>query len=169
MAHGATIGRTALSEIKVSDAESQLQGFIDRFDPHIAALARACRERLRRRFPAAFELVYDNYNALAIGYAPSQKTSDCIVSLALYPRNVRLFFYWGAELADPAGRLEGSGNQVRSVPFTDAQIFDDPQVLALFDAAEANPRHSKWGEAGGTIIKSVSAKQRPRRPSVSTG
>jgi hypothetical protein len=149
----------------VSDAETQLQDFIDRFDPAIAELARACRAWLRRRFPAAFELVYDNYNALAIGYAPSQKTSDCIVSLALFPRNVRLFFYWGAELADPAGRLEGSGNQVRSVSLTAAEVLDEPQVLALLDTAEANPRHSKWGEAGGTIIKSVSAKQRPRRPS----
>ena len=53
-----------------------------------------------------------------IGYAPSQKTSDCMVSLALYPRTVTLFFYWGAELTDPAGRLQGSGNQVRSIPLS---------------------------------------------------
>jgi hypothetical protein len=152
----------------VSDAEAQLQGFIDRFEPAIADLARACRDRLRRRFPAAFELVYDNYNALAIGYAPSQKTSDCMVSLALYPRNARLFFYWGAELADPGGRLSGTGNQVRSIQLTGPEVFDDPQVRALLDAAEANPRHSRWGEAGGTIIKSVSAKQRPRRPAASS-
>jgi hypothetical protein len=147
----------------VSEAETQLQGFIERFDSTIAELARSCRARLRSRFPAAFELVYDNYNALAIGYGPSQKTSDCMVSLALFPRNVRLFFYWGAELADPAGRLLGSGNQVRSVHLTGPEVFDDPEVLALLDAAEANPRHSRWGEAGGTIIKSVSTRQRPRR------
>ena len=151
----------------MNEAEAQLQGFIDRFEPAIAALARACRGRLRDRFPRAFELVYDNYNALAIGYAPSQKTSDCMVSLALYPRNVRLFFYWGAELPDPNGRLAGPGNQVRSVPRLGPEVFDEPQVKALLDAAEANPRHSAWGEAGATIIKSVSAKQRPRRAATS--
>ena len=51
----------------MNEAEAQLQGFIDRFEPAIAALARACRTRLRARFSAAFELVYDNWNALAIG------------------------------------------------------------------------------------------------------
>jgi hypothetical protein len=147
----------------VADAETELQGFIDRFDPGLAALARACRAQLRRRFPAAFELVYDNYNALAIGYAPSLKTSDCMVSLGLFPRHVTLFFYWGAELADPAGLLQGSGNQVRSIRLTGPELFDDADVVALLDAAEANPRHSRWGAGGGTIIKSVSAKQRPRR------
>jgi hypothetical protein len=152
----------------LAEAEAQLQGFIDRFDPKIAALARACRARLKDRFPLAFELVYDNYNALAIGYAPSQKTSDCMVSLSLFPRNVTLFFYWGAELADPAGRLQGSGNQVRSIRLSGPEIFDDPEVVALLAAAEANPRHCSWGEAGGTIIKSISPKQRPRRPETST-
>ena len=85
----------------------------------------------------------------------------------MYPRNGRLFFLRGAELADPAGRLEGSGSQVRSIRLMGPEVFDDPEVMALLDAAEANPRYSRWGEAGGTIVKSISAKQRPRRPAES--
>ena len=33
----------------------------------------------------ALELVYDNYNALAIGYAPTERTSEAIFSIALFP------------------------------------------------------------------------------------
>jgi hypothetical protein len=45
----------------------QLAGFIARFDPQVAKLVRAARVVLRKRWPTAVELVYDNYNALAIG------------------------------------------------------------------------------------------------------
>jgi hypothetical protein len=45
----------------------QLAGFIARFDPAIGRVVRSARTILRQRFPTAVELVYDNYNALAIG------------------------------------------------------------------------------------------------------
>jgi hypothetical protein len=87
------------------DPEAELQGFIDRFDPAIAAIARACRPKVRARLPNALELVYDNYGALAIGYGVSEKASGAIVSIVLYPRLVRFFFLRGARLPDPEQRL----------------------------------------------------------------
>jgi hypothetical protein len=33
---------------------------------------------MRGYLPGAIELVYDNYNALAIGFGPSEKSSDAI-------------------------------------------------------------------------------------------
>ena len=47
----------------------RVAGFIARFDPSIARLVRASRTALRKRFPTAVELVYDNYNALAMAGA----------------------------------------------------------------------------------------------------
>ncbi|MDB5453732.1 MAG: hypothetical protein JWO33_2310 [Caulobacteraceae bacterium] len=152
----------------MDDPEARLQGFIDRFDPTIAALARACRQRVRAQFPNAYELVYDNYNALAIGYAGSERTSDCIVSLALLPRNVTLFFYYGVRLADAEGLLQGKGNQVRSIRLPTPAVLDEPAVIALMQTAAADSRTPLPAEPCGTIIKSVSAKQRPRRPAAGT-
>ena len=48
----------------------QVAGFIAKFDPKIARLLTASRRSLRRKFPTAVELVYDNYNALAMGLGP---------------------------------------------------------------------------------------------------
>src|SRR5689334_24434521 len=91
----------------------QLDSFIARFEPATAKLIRAARSALRKRMPTAIEQVYDNYNFLAIGFCTTERTSDCIVSLACSSKGVALSFYHGASLADPHKILEGSGKQNR--------------------------------------------------------
>lgn len=143
----------------------QLAEFIAKFDPAIANLTRACRTVLRKRFPTAVELVYDNYNALAIGYASSERTSDCIVSLAVFPRSVALSFYYGAALPDPTKVLSGRGSQNRYISLDGPDRLKDPAVEALLKAAVANGDVALPTRKGYLVIKSISAKQRPRRPS----
>jgi hypothetical protein len=46
----------------------QLAGFIAKFDPKIGKLIRAMHQALRKRYPTANELVYDNYNFFVIGF-----------------------------------------------------------------------------------------------------
>ena len=142
----------------------QLAGFIAKFDPSIARLVRAARVTLRQHFfPTAIELVYDNYNALAIGFSPSERTSEAIVSLAVYARGVNRYFIYGAHLPDPQHVLEGTGNQGRFVRLADLSVLDNPAVQALLRAAieEAEPLPASG--RGYIVIKAVSAKQRPRR------
>ncbi|RYE03332.1 MAG: hypothetical protein EOP61_05090 [Sphingomonadales bacterium] len=146
-------------------AEAQLQSFIARFTPEIAERVRACRTALRACLPTANELVYDNYQALAIGYAPGKRSSEAILSIAVYPRVVRLFFLQGAGLPDPGHVLTGQGRKVRSIILESPATLDAPAVAALLAAAlERAPQPLPLSGAGRTIIKSISAKQRPRRP-----
>lgn len=150
----------------MSDPEAELETFIDRFTPVIAARARACRSALRKRLPTAIELVYDNYNALAVGYASGERLRDALVSLAIYPRNVALYFVDGASLPDPSRRLSGTGSKGRHIRFTGPELLADPAVEALIRAAETHAGR-EWPtppDGGYTVIKSVSARQRPRRP-----
>ena len=142
----------------------QVAGFIAKFDPSIAKLTRAARAVLRKRFPTAIELVYDNYNALAIGYSSTERTSDVLFSLAVYARGVNLYFMYGRSLPDPHKLLQGSGNQGAFVRLDDMSVLDEPGVKELIEAAvkHAEPPLATSGR-GYTIVKSVSAKQRPRR------
>jgi hypothetical protein len=150
---------------KLETPAKQVAGFIAKFEPLLAKRVRAARTKLRKRLPTAIELVYDNYNALAIGFGPTEKTSDAIFSLAVFARGVHLYFTYGASLPDPDGRLEGAGKQGRFVRLTDLAVFDEPQVDALITAAVAHARVPfEPTRRGYTIVKSVSAKQRPRRP-----
>ena len=146
------------------DALAQLDGFLDKYAPETAALARAALARMKARLPGATMLVYDNYNALVIGFGASDRPSKAVLSLAVYPRSVRLFFVQGRQLPDPHGLLEGTGNQVRSIALAGVETFDDPRVEALIAeaAARSEPRFDPAAERR-LIVKSVSAKQRPRR------
>ena len=143
-----------------------LAGFIANYDPAVASLARAARATLRKRFPTALELVYDNYQFLAIGYAASERASDCLVSLAVSPKGVALSFYYGASLPDPQRILLGGGNQNRFVRLDSAATLEMPAVEALLRAAMVQAKTPLPATGRGSlIIKSVSATQRPRRPS----
>src|SRR6266542_837710 len=94
-------------------AEAQLESFLGKYTPAIADQARVILSRMRERLPGAIQRVYDNYNALVIGFGPSEHASEAIFSIALYPRWVTLFFLQGAGLPDPHKLLKGSGKIVR--------------------------------------------------------
>jgi hypothetical protein len=142
----------------------QLAGFIAKFDPAVQTLVRSARAALRKRLPAAVELVYDNYNFFVIGYSATERPSDCIVSLAADAKGIGLSFYYGATLPDPHGILLGSGSQNRFIRLPSAAILRTPEVEALIAAAVAQAKSPlRTAGRGHTIIKSVSARQRPRR------
>jgi hypothetical protein len=146
------------------NAEAELAGFIDKFTPEMARAIRAVRAALRKRLPTANELVYDNYNFFVIGYSPTLRPSDSFVSLAADGHGVRLAFYWGSRLPDPAGILLGSGNQNRFIRLESARDLGKPAVEALIRAAAAQGKAPLPTTGRGTlVIRSVSAKQRPRR------
>lgn len=146
------------------DAETRLKGFIDKFEPAQQALIRAARKALRKRLPTAHELVYDNYNFFVIGYGPTERPSDAILSLTGAAKGVGLCFIHGASLPDPQKILLGSGNQTRFIRVDSVEVLARPAVEALIKAAIAKaktPLPSKG--RGSLIIRSVSTKQRPRK------
>ena len=144
--------------------QEQLDGFIDKFTPDIAVTIRRAVAMVSARLPGATILVYDNYNALAIAFGASDKMRSIVCSVAGYPRWVSLFLSNGPTLPDPHGLLEGEGSTVRHVKLIGDRI-DDPAVAALIDAAaEGVAVPIDPARVGRLIIKSVSAKQRPRRP-----
>jgi hypothetical protein len=148
------------------DAEARLTGFIAKFEAADQKLIRAVRKAMRRRFPSAHELVYDNYNFFVIGYSPTERPSDAILSIAAGSSGVGLCFIQGAKLPDPKKVLLGSGKQTRFIRLPSADVLARPEVDALLAAAVARSRTSFPASGRGKlIIRSVSAKQRPRRRS----
>lgn len=145
--------------------KQQLDAFLAKYDPAVERTARRALVKMRKRLPGAVEIVYDNYNALAIGFGPNEKASLAIFSIVLYPRWVNLFFLQGAKLPDPGRRLQGSGNVVRSIRLEE-DTLDDSEIRHLMEVALSR---AKLGidpaQRRQLVIRSVSAKQRERRPS----
>ncbi|HZF15511.1 MAG TPA: hypothetical protein VE046_06180 [Steroidobacteraceae bacterium] len=146
------------------DPTAAIRGFIAKFDPKVARQIRACRGAVRKLMPTAIELVYDNYNFLVFGFCSTERASDCIVSLACSARGVSLCFIYGARLPDPDGILQGGGNQTRFVRLDGPATLKGRAVAKAVRAAIAyGSTPLPVGRKGYTVVKSVSAKQRPRR------
>jgi hypothetical protein len=143
----------------------QLARFMQPYSPAIQQTARAALTKLRAQIPGATEMVYDTFNALVVGFGPNARASEAIVSIALYPKWVNLYFLDGAMLADPETLLKGTGSRVRTLRLDEAAVLDSPPIKGLIAAAIANAdspfdrRHPRR-----LVIKSIVARRRPRRP-----
>ncbi len=144
----------------------QIAGFLSKYTPATAAAARKARAAMRKRIPGGVEFVYDNYNALVFGYGPTERPSDAVVSLAIMPSWVTLCFLKGAKLPDPKKFLKGSGSTVRNVRLIPPTLLQNPEIQRFIATAisTASPEFHGGKTGPRTIVKSISAKQRPRRP-----
>lgn len=147
-----------------TDAESQFRGFIEKFDAKDQRLIRAVRSAVRERFPTANELVWDNYNFFVIGYSPTDRPTDSIVSITARANGVGLCFIHGASLPDPKKLLLGDGTQTRFIRLESASRLAEPDIEALIAAAIERARKPLPASGRGKlVIRSIATKQRPRR------
>ncbi len=143
--------------------QQQLDAFLAKYTPPLAKSAKAMLRKMRKRLPGAVELVYDNWNGLVIGFGPTDRPSDAILSLLLLPEHVTLCFLRGAKLRDPHKLLQGAGNQVRHIRLAGPDDLDKADIGDLMTRAIEQSAKPIAGPRR-LIIKSISPKQRPRRP-----
>jgi hypothetical protein len=115
------------------NANAEFSGFLSRFPPDIVALVKRCLPKLRRAFPGSYQLVYDYAGSLLVAFSMSGRGYEAIVTIAIFPRWVRLYF--DKSLPDPKGILQGSGTKVRSVTLKAASDLDHGDIHALIKAA----------------------------------
>jgi len=128
------------------------------------------REFVWDMYPQVNELIYDNYNALAFGWSPTDKVGHtfCSIAVGRTSKNVHFGFYWGSELSDPEKKLIGEGNQYRYVLVEDEKSFPKTYIKKLVKEAYANSlakvKDQKQIKEGLTIVKSVSPAKRTLKP-----
>jgi len=120
-------------------------------------------------YPQTNELIYDNYNALAVGWSPTDRVGHTFCSLAVgrTSNNLHFGFYWGSEIADPDKILLGEGNQYRYILVPDKSKFPKAYIKKLVKEAYANSlakvKDNTQLMKGQTIVKSISAKKREKK------
>ena len=145
--------------------------FLKPFSNEIIERVMWLREFVWDLYPQANELIYDNYNALAFGWSPTDKVSHtfCSIAVGRTSNNVHFGFYWGTEISDPDKILLGEGNQYRYVLVTDKNTFPKAYIKKLVKEAFANSlakvKDKKQISHGQTIVKSISPKKRERKMS----
>jgi hypothetical protein len=117
-------------------------------------------------YPETNELIYDNYNALAFGWSPTDRVGHtfCSVAVGRSSHNVHFGFYWGSELSDPKKMLLGEGNQYRYILAKEKETFPRAYITKLVKEAYANSlakvKDKKQLRQGLTIVKSISTRKR---------
>jgi hypothetical protein len=115
----------------------QLSEFLKPYDPEIQNLFHELRTFVLENCQPCNELIWDNYNALAIGYSNSEILKDAFCHIAVYAKHVNLGFNRGAELDGHHIKLEGKGKLIRHIKVKDMEAFPDEKVQALLLDAKA--------------------------------
>jgi hypothetical protein len=144
--------------------------FLRPFPPDIQETALWLRGFVWDLYPQTNELIYDNYNAVAFGWSPTDKVGHtfCSIAVGRSSHNVHFGFYWGNEIADPDNILLGQGNQYRYILVKRKEDFPKAYIMKLMKVAYANSltkvKDSKQIINGQTITKSIStAKRKPAK------
>ena len=152
------------SAVERRSAEAEVRRLITKFSPSHPRLVGATRRRLQKRLPTAHEVVYEYRDCFVISYSPNDHGYEGVLALRASADSVRLYFNRGKELPDPEKLLSGSGKLVRAMDLEGASTLARPAVARLIEEALArnDVPFARTGR-GPVVIRSASAKKRPRR------
>jgi hypothetical protein len=146
--------------------DAALKKYLQAFPAEIQERVLWLRDFVWLQYPKSNELIYDNYNALAFGWSPTERLGHtfCSIAVGRTSFNVHFGFYWGSQIADPEKKLIGNGNQYRYLLVKDKKDFPKTYVKKLMREAFTNSflkvKDPKQIVEGKTIVKSVSAAKR---------
>jgi len=127
------------------------------------------REFVWDLYPKANKPIYDNYNALAFGWSPTDKLGHtfCSIAIGRTSKNIHFGFYWGSVLSDTKKILLGNGNQYRYILVTEKNTFPKTYIIKLLKEAYAYSLGKVKDAAqiceGLTVTKSVSPDKRGKK------
>jgi len=152
----------------------ELIRFLKPYDRAIQKLALSLRSLVLEEMAPCHENIYDAYNAVAIGYGPTDRLKDGVFHIAVYARHVNLGFNHGAALADSLGILEGTGKQIRHITIKSPADLERPEIrsyirrarkLVIADARKQGGKSPTALQQEGKVISVVKAVYpRKRRP-----
>jgi hypothetical protein len=148
---------------------ADLKKFLKPFPPDIQETALWLREFVWNLYPKSNELIYDNYNALAFGWSPTDRVGHVFSNIAIgrTSLNIHFGFYWGSQIADPEKKLIGSGNQYRYFLVKNRNDFPASYMKKLLKEAFVNSmlkvKDQKQIMEGKTMVKSISTVKRIKK------
>jgi hypothetical protein len=109
--------------------------------PEMRPVARRLREIVLDVDPNAVEVVRLGDRAATFGLGP-KKMSEGYTYIMPHKNWVNLGFYQGADLADPAGIMEGTGKKLRHVKVRSVEDAARPEIRALVEAELAERKQA---------------------------
>ena len=146
----------------------ELTQFLSPYAPNIQKLTIQLRSFIIEQLPTTNELIWDNYNAVAIAYSKSTELKDAFCHLSVYGNHVNFGFNRGAELSNSSIQLLGKGKLIRHITVPNFDSFPKTEVKKLLAEAieiseKFNPLLVEASTTSQSMVMSISKKK--RRPS----
>jgi hypothetical protein len=110
------------------------KAILDHFSPEVQEIARAVRTLAYDVLPETVEVDWVQQKIAGLGTGP-KKLTEHFAWIQPNKAHVNLGFNYGAELPDPDGLLEGTGNKFRHVKMRSLADVQRPAVRALLEVA----------------------------------
>jgi hypothetical protein len=108
-----------------------LKKFLEPYDEEIQVLTLELRDFITDLVPQANELIWDNYNAVAMAYSKSEKLKDAFCHISVYSKHINFGFNRGAELTSTELKLEGKGKLIRHISVKNLKSFPKKEIKNL--------------------------------------
>lgn len=147
----------------------KLQKFLKPYDTKIQKLTMELRDFITDLVPEANELIWDNYNAVALAYSKSEKLKDAFCHISVYPKHVNFGFNRGSELKKTNVVLNGKGKLIRHISLKDFDSLPKEDLIpmiweALTISENRNTELKIKNSPSKSIVMSISMKKlRPSR------
>lgn len=141
-----------------------LKKFMEPYKPEVQKTAIELRDFITKLVPEANELIWDNYNAVAMAYSKSDKLKDAFCHISIYSKHVNFGFNRGAELTNSTLKLNGKGKLIRHISVKDFQSFPIEGIkILMWEAVEiserSNPELINTHNPPKSIVMSISEKK----------
>lgn len=142
----------------------QLHDFLQPYDEDIQKLTIQLRDFITDLVPEANELIWDNYNAVALAYSKSEKLKDAFCHIAVYSKHVNIGFNRGAELTKTNIKLKGTGKLIRHLSVKQFSDFPSKSMTpmiceALRISVARNIALTETSTVPRSVVMSISEKK----------
>ncbi len=103
-------------------------------NPTIRAIARECRKLIAEVMPGVTEVPWANQRTVGYGVGP-KKMSQHFCYLAPQRTYLNIGFFYGAELDDPGGLLEGTGKMLRHIKIRSREEIQQSGIREILKQA----------------------------------
>jgi hypothetical protein len=127
------------------DTYGNFEQMLERSSPEVQEIARRLRALVVEVMPDVVEVPWPHQGTAGYGVGP-KKNSEHFCYIAPQKERVNFGFFYGAELSDPAGLLEGTGKLLRHVKIKSVEEVERPALRQLLEAASTHRMPAKAAE-----------------------
>jgi hypothetical protein len=137
--------------MRTIDTYGTFEDAVARAGERAREMAYQLRQLIDEVLPGVVEVPWPRMRMASYGVGPKKKTEHfCYVSAQ--KDDVNLGFYYGAELPDPDGLLQGTGKLLRHVKIREANAIRGKALRRLLEVASRHRMPERPGEQAGQSV-----------------